>query len=117
MCLCVLLQSSRCSLLECLVSFFLQAQYGIRDRNVTGVQTCALPILLITPVINSTRRTTAPVAAISIFRRAGAGDSSAVSGDKATVRISLGILSGRYSSAASGSRSEERRVGQACATR
>src|SRR5699024_12066034 len=24
---------------------FLQAQDGIRDRNVTGVQTCALPIL------------------------------------------------------------------------
>src|SRR5699024_11475885 len=25
-------------------SFFLQAEDGIRDRNVTGVQTCALPI-------------------------------------------------------------------------
>src|SRR6266513_3531433 len=24
--------------------FFFQAAYGIRDRNVTGVQTCALPI-------------------------------------------------------------------------
>src|SRR5699024_11901131 len=30
----------------CLVmcSFFFQAEDGIRDRNVTGVQTCALPI-------------------------------------------------------------------------
>src|SRR5699024_7869169 len=27
-----------------LVSFFFQADDGIRDRNVTGVQTCALPI-------------------------------------------------------------------------
>src|SRR5207249_5490083 len=27
------------------VSFFFQAEDGIRDRNVTGVQTCALPIL------------------------------------------------------------------------
>src|SRR5699024_12092675 len=27
------------------VVFFLQAEDGIRDRNVTGVQTCALPIL------------------------------------------------------------------------
>src|SRR5699024_11368537 len=27
--------------------FFFQAEDGIRDRNVTGVQTCALPILLI----------------------------------------------------------------------
>src|SRR5699024_12207695 len=26
------------------VIFFFQAQDGIRDRNVTGVQTCALPI-------------------------------------------------------------------------
>src|SRR5699024_11361856 len=27
--------------------FFCQAEDGIRDRNVTGVQTCALPISLI----------------------------------------------------------------------
>src|SRR5699024_11825250 len=26
-------------------SFFFQAEYGIRDPNVTGVQKCALPIL------------------------------------------------------------------------
>src|SRR5699024_11786689 len=29
--------------------FFLQAEDGIRDRNVTGVQTCALPISSISP--------------------------------------------------------------------
>src|SRR5437868_11265839 len=29
------------------VVFFFQAEDGIRDRNVTGVQTCALPISLI----------------------------------------------------------------------
>src|SRR5699024_2297563 len=28
-------------------SFFFQAEDGIRDRNVTGVQTCALPILIV----------------------------------------------------------------------
>src|SRR5207249_8462744 len=28
------------------VFFFFQAEDGIRDRNVTGVQTCALPISL-----------------------------------------------------------------------
>src|SRR5699024_11294317 len=27
------------------IFFFFQAEDGIRDRNVTGVQTCALPIL------------------------------------------------------------------------
>src|SRR5699024_11736006 len=31
-------------LLISLVFFFFQAEDGIRDRNVTGVQTCALPI-------------------------------------------------------------------------
>src|SRR5699024_12020857 len=41
-------------------AFFFQAEDGIRDRNVTGVQTCALPILfaalitLITPTVLST---------------------------------------------------------------
>src|SRR5699024_11364337 len=29
------------------VGFFFQAEDGIRDRNVTGVQTCALPISLV----------------------------------------------------------------------
>src|SRR5699024_12161364 len=29
--------------------FFFQAEDGIRDRNVTGVQTCALPISFQTP--------------------------------------------------------------------
>src|SRR5699024_11436665 len=29
--------------------FFFQAEDGIRDRNVTGVQTCALPISLYHP--------------------------------------------------------------------
>src|SRR6266513_6161505 len=49
--------------------FFFQAEDGIRDRNVTGVQTCALPIsskLLRAvsvrtnvPAVNPTPRTTA----------------------------------------------------------
>src|SRR5437868_7584451 len=36
---------------SCFPVFFFQAEDGIRDRNVTGVQTCALPIL--TPFIAS----------------------------------------------------------------
>src|SRR5699024_11818806 len=32
------------SLADVSVAFFFQAEDGIRDRNVTGVQTCALPI-------------------------------------------------------------------------
>src|SRR5699024_12052325 len=39
------------------VFFFFQAEDGIRDRNVTGVQTCALPILLgADPRVRLTRR-------------------------------------------------------------
>src|SRR5699024_8524073 len=34
-------------MLSYVVIFFFQAEDGIRDRNVTGVQTCALPILRI----------------------------------------------------------------------
>ena len=30
--------------------FFFQAEDGIRDYEVTGVQTCALPICLVAPV-------------------------------------------------------------------
>src|SRR5699024_11376976 len=31
--------------------FFFQAEDGIRDRNVTGVQTCALPIFFQSPFL------------------------------------------------------------------
>ena len=34
--------------LECSLCFFFQAEDGIRDIGVTGVQTCALPILSLT---------------------------------------------------------------------
>src|SRR5437773_7245011 len=41
----------------CCLFFFFQAEDGIRDRDVTGVQTCALPIL-----------------AVGLERAAGGGD-------------------------------------------
>ena len=34
-------------------SFFFQAEDGIRDYDVTGVQTCALPILIATAAMNN----------------------------------------------------------------
>src|SRR5207248_7095572 len=36
--------------------FFFQAEDGIRDRTVTGVQTCALPILRRTPASRPPKR-------------------------------------------------------------
>src|SRR5699024_11256218 len=37
--------------------FFFQAEDGIRDRNVTGVQTCALPIFFEDPIMRLNRLT------------------------------------------------------------
>src|SRR5699024_12559274 len=34
-----------------MLSFVFQAEDGIRDRNVTGVQTCALPISVVSLVV------------------------------------------------------------------
>src|SRR5207248_3487111 len=48
-------------------SFFFQAEDGIRDRTVTGVQTCALPILRPAPTTRQMvvlRSLTVPAAAI-----------------------------------------------------
>src|SRR5699024_11592481 len=39
---------------EVFIFFFFQAEDGIRDRNVTGVQTCALPIFHISINCNIT---------------------------------------------------------------
>src|SRR5574343_550309 len=38
--------TSRCLCLQAKNAFFFQAEDGIRARDVTGVQTCALPILI-----------------------------------------------------------------------
>src|SRR5437667_1432109 len=35
-----------CASISIVVFFFFQAEDGIRDRDVTGVQTCALPIFI-----------------------------------------------------------------------
>src|SRR5207249_6864785 len=43
------------------LGFFFQAEDGIRDRNVTGVQTCALPISMVV-TLDAKRRLTVPVA-------------------------------------------------------
>src|SRR6266513_652349 len=52
--------------------FFFQAEDGIRDRNVTGVQTCALPILRVGPTWPRAFR-----------RRCGATDRRCLPRDKA----------------------------------
>src|SRR5699024_8064229 len=52
------------------IFFFFQAEDGIRDRNVTGVQTCALPISLCStpqPVPATTRKPCSSITDCSCF--------------------------------------------------
>ena len=41
------------------MSFFFQAEDGIRDSMVTGVQTCALPIFALALMLDATQRMSA----------------------------------------------------------
>src|SRR5437868_15161214 len=84
------------------VFFFFQAEDGIRDRNVTGVQTCALPICS------------------ASFRRAGPGSLRARE-RRALARRGRGTPRSAIDASRGGprrrSRSEERRVGKECRSR
>src|SRR3712207_7709810 len=80
--------------------FFFQAEDGIRDIGVTGVQTCALPILRNMELIRSNHHIICLNATIVSW--------------KTTKFLSLPlIMIGRRS----GKRSEERRVGKECRSR
>src|SRR5256885_8891520 len=89
--------------------FFFQAEDGIRDYKVTGVQTCALPICLDGRMIRQERQ--------SRRREKGAYAGDAIGsrrnkkiGDQSVVDPGLDGL-------AEGKRSEERRVGKECRSR
>src|SRR5688572_31500299 len=75
-----------------IVSFFFQAEDGIRDLTVTGVQTCALPILVGEEVLGEDRDVLRALAQ----RRQGDRD---------------------HVQAVEEVRSEERRVGKECRSR
>src|SRR5688572_32349852 len=88
----------------CSLFFFFQAEDGIRDLTVTGVQTCALPI---SPDTVTPLWVEGPVRAhVSLHQD---GDRFAIAGDgDATIdRLTR----------AGGERSEERRVGKECRSR
>src|SRR5438445_5527595 len=87
-----------CVVVMSLVSiFFFQAEDGIRDIGVTGVQTCALPILFIN---------TASVAALDRVIKARRSD-NVVHGFRGSALVHR--LDGDLRD-----RSEERRVGKEC---
>src|SRR3712207_8184800 len=91
--------------------FFFQAEDGIRDIGVTGVQTCALPIYA-TPVGNE-RRSPTPRRDGLTRRDDGRGDR--VVGARRGRRGRRG-LRGRVRGGRTG-RCEARRVGEACRSR
>src|SRR5437868_7317721 len=64
--------------------FFFQAEDGIRDRNVTGVQTCALPIFIAESMLEMSRLPT-PIICVVI----GEGGSGGALGIGVGDRVSL----------------------------
>src|SRR2546430_4894085 len=95
---------------ELMFFFFFQAEDGIRDLTVTGVQTCALPIYPIQAV---------PDAAPEVQVVSPAGDRELVPDGslplEGTARDDYGVHSVQLQYA--GERSEERRVGKECRSR
>src|SRR5260370_23673201 len=92
------------------VCFFFQAEDGIRDSSVTGVQTCALPIFTKSfwkPGVSV--ETSSVGAALSTFHRYSLNF---------VARAFLPVFSAASSrSLKNASRSEERRVGKECRSR
>src|SRR5258708_10935093 len=94
---------------HCMLFFFFQAEDGIRDDLVTGVQTCALPILA-AAIANVAANTRWPRPLRTAWRRTptrtrgGHGANSALARDA-------------ESSSHDMARSEERRVGKECRSR
>src|SRR5207249_8547687 len=83
--------------------FFFQAEDGIRDRNVTGVQTCALPISIRAPGSPTTNNTQSPTGIqVGLGARPAAVQRINVQGDYTQTGNSLDLAV----------RSEERRVGK-----
>src|SRR3989475_2675024 len=90
--------------------FFFQAEDGIRDLTVTGVQTCALPILSTRLSRVQQERTTRTASNRSDRARAPRARSL-------TARRKLAERSISSTTWPSSSRSEERRVGKECRSR
>src|SRR5205823_10608058 len=86
--------------------FFFQAEDGIRDKLVTGVQTCALPIL-ITPRFDELIHAPARLSLAAFLAATGWADFAVLRG---SAGLSDSALSKQLTTLAD--RSEERRVGK-----
>src|SRR5207253_7915059 len=92
--------------------FFFQAEDGIRDGHVTGVQTCALPISRVHPEL--TIEETGDVSADQA--RQGTVDRDLHRAELLSIPVTLIVLLFAFGALAA-ARSEERRVGKECRRR
>src|SRR5256885_4013861 len=97
-------------LLLFILFFFFQAEDGIRDYKVTGVQTCALPILPLFVLIERGQR--APMLDLTIFENRMFSAATAAAFINGLSRFALMFVFVFYFQ-----RSEERRVGKECRSR
>src|SRR5205823_7422153 len=96
--------------------FFFQAEDGIRDKLVTGVQTCALPILLrgADAALRPGDQRAGGLLDVALAHQALAHQEGADAGLREVIEIAgFGDAALRDAN----SRSEERRVGKECKTR
>src|SRR5687768_17678555 len=102
-----------CEAGEMLTGFFFQAEDGIRDVAVTGVQTCALPLLLETP---QDAAGLARMDGVILVRHPRLQKPQPVIPPNATFMKEMREVraSGSYIAR---SRSEERRIGKECRSR
>src|SRR5690606_39283650 len=91
--------------------FFFQAEDGIRDFHVTGVQTCALPISSGPP--RSGRLFSRPI----FCRPRKSAGATPPGGGASAGRARIGFRAAATGQAIPTGRSEERRVGKECSSR
>src|SRR5256885_11766249 len=92
-----------------LLSFFFQAEDGIRDYKVTGVQTCALPICRLARAVRADQAE--DLAGADLERHAGERL------ETAKCLLHLDATEQRNRARPRRPRSEERRVGKECRSR
>src|SRR5207253_3921265 len=97
---------------------FFQAEDGIRDGHVTGVQTCALPIFVVVVPVTSART---DMSRLSLVKRCGSARPKLANAAAATTSCALQPQGRRTTMPVSRQmcaiRSEERRVGKGGRTR
>src|SRR5699024_11411891 len=97
-----------------------QAEDGIRDRNVTGVQTCALPIAIAEKAAQeeiNQRRAVVSAAIGFLDQLAGESKAAAIASIALSKGLAIAEAIQNTAVAVTAARSEERRVGEDCGAR